>query len=477
MPSGWRIIRDVRLLPRTPLALALCTLAATMTVPTPALAQRGVVGSKVGTSDFWEDLAHPGRRKYEEAMKKGRELYRVARSLRDKIYVRTGSSSPTARLRLQYLKREYNSTLKRALAQLKRATAAAPKKAEGHYRYAEVLYETDHYKECIAAYALARRLDPSYANDHEIALNLALAHTKLGKYERSIPEYDRLERIMAKKLSRRGYRRAKDSMLRTRSMSHSNAAEMLMLMGRLEESIRRFHEGLRVSSRMRSYGYRNEMRKQAYWGLAVAYDRDEQVGKALEYARKAVSGQPRMQYLHSSSVFFVPDGEINYYVAMGYLAQGKREQARKFFQAFLQKLPRDQWAPRARAHLNQLSATTPATTPSKKRLAPAPGTTRRDPTSRDRSSAEYRIRSSLPNVSKCYDKLLKRERDASGRLKVGVLISAKGKVRRAKIVYSTVGDRRLHACVLGHVRKIQFNTQSTGKALKMEYAFQFSPRR
>ena len=34
------------------------------------------------------------------------------------------------------------------------------------------------YPECIAAYALARRLDPSYANDHEIALNLALAHQR-----------------------------------------------------------------------------------------------------------------------------------------------------------------------------------------------------------------------------------------------------------------------------------------------------------
>ena len=80
-------------------------------------------------------------------------------------------------------------------------------------------------------------------------------------------------------------------------------------------------------------------------------------------------------------------------------------------------------------------------------------------------------------ISKCYDKLIKRDRDASGRLKVKVHISARGKVQRASVIYSTVGDRRLNACVLREVRKIKFRSLTAGKLLKMEYSFQFSPRR
>ncbi len=426
-----------------------------------------------GKSDFWENLAHPGRQEYKEAMKKGRKLFGLAGRLKEQIE-RGGGSSPTWKLRRDYLVREHRSTVRRALAQLKRATKAAPKEAEGHYRYGEALYHTEHNKEAIKAYNVARRLSTVYANDNNLAFSLALAHTKLGQYDKAIAEYDRVERILITRTS--GSMRYADGVRRSRSMSHSNAAEMLMTMGRLEESIRRYHEGLTIARGIRNYSSRNELIKQAYWGLAVAYDRDEQVSKGLEHARLAVSGQPKMRYLNSSSVFFVPQGEIHYYFGMGYLVQGKPELSRKHWQLFLKKLPRDQWAYRARAHLADLGARKPAAKGNKK-LAPAPGSTRRDPAAGDRSSAQYRIQSQLRHISKCYDKLLKRDRDASGRLKVSVVISAKGKVTRSKVVFSTVGDGRLSRCVLGQVRKISFSRQSTGKSLKMEYTFQFSPRR
>ena len=454
--------------------LVLCTLVPLGPGPRAQRASTLESSRNEGKSDFWENLAHPGRREFKKALKKGRRLYKAAQDLKDTIDTNS-YRSPAGKLRRDYLMREYRSTLRRALAQLKRATRAAPQEAEGHYNYARALYHTDHNKKAIKAFNRARRLAKRYANDHDIVFSLALAHTKLGHYEKAIAEYDRIERILVTRTS--GSMRYSDSLRRSRSMSHSNAAEMLMTMGRLEEAIRRYHEGLAVAVPIRGYANREELKKQAYWGLAVAYDRDEQVSKGLEYARRAVSGQPRMRYLTSSSVFFVPPGEIHYYFAMGYLAQGNVEQSRKNWQLFVDKLPRDQWAHRARAHLAELSGKQQPSVASKKKQAPAPGTTRRDPAASDRSSAEYRIRSYLPPISKCYDKLLKRDRDASGRLKVAILISVKGKVKRANVVYSTVGDRGLSRCVLGQVRKIQFRRLRTGKSLKMEYAFQFSPRR
>lgn len=459
------------------LVLVLCTAAPLGGGP---LAQPGPptgTAAREVKSDFWDDLAHPGRREYDKALKKGRKLYRVAGELRENIETNSSYKSPAGRLRRNYLMREYRSTLRRALAQFERATRAAPRKAEGHYHYGNALYNSDYHKKAIKAYRKARRLSSVYVNDHDIAFNLSLAYTKLGKYEEAISEYDQAERILVARIPG-AKRHERDPLLYSRSMCHSNAAEMLMTMGRLEEAIRRYHEGLTVAMSMRYLPNKREnVKRQAYWGLAVAYDRDEQVGKALQYARLAAAGHARLDYLNSSSVFFVPDGEIHYYFAIGHLAQGKSEQAAKHWQKFVDKLPKDQWANRARAHLADLKRSKQPVTVSTKKKAPAIGTTRRDPSAGDRSSAEYRIRNYLAPISKCYDKLLKRDRDASGRLKVEVRISVKGKVKRARVVYSTVGDRGLSRCVVGQIRKIQFNRQSTGKPLKMEYSFQFSPRR
>ena len=184
-----------------------------------------------------------------------------------------------------------------------------------------------------------------------------------------------------------------------------------------------------------------------------------------------------MRYLTSSDVFFVPDGEVHYYFALGYLVQGKPERARLEWQQFLGKLPRDQWAFRARTHLRELGARAQPAAPSSKRLAPVPGSTRRDPTAGDRLRAKHRISSYLNPIADCYDKLLQTDRDASGRIKVALVIGAKGKVRRARVVFSTVGKAGLSRCVLKTIRGMRFNRTTTDRALKLDYTFQFTPKK
>jgi tetratricopeptide (TPR) repeat protein len=107
----------------------------------------------------------------------------------------------------------------------------------------------------------------------------------------------------------------------------------------------------------------------AYYGAAVAYDRDGQWGKAVELMRDALERDPngrpdlddrrgvhRMGRLTDRGVYFVPEGELEYYFALGYHVQGQRQEALRYYKRFLAQLPGSRFAARAREHIAELEA-------------------------------------------------------------------------------------------------------------------------
>lgn len=421
--------------------------------------------------DFWEELANPGRKQLQRALKQGRGAYVRAMNIRRTTAPMRARSGGVWNARIRRMEREATSLLERAVKAYGRAARAVPGDATARYLRGQALYELQRYKQAHAAYVKARRLDPGrYGKHSTLSFNVALCLTKMGRFEQAVDEYDRTDRILAAQAS--GSLRGNNRVRSARSLNHANAAELLMASGRLDASIQRFHEALNMAPS----GYRTR-RKQAYWGLAVAYDRDEQVNRALSYARMAVKGDPRMRYLLQPGTFFVPEGEIHYFFAMGHLGQGNVVGAQRQFKLYLEKLPRGMWAPRAVTHLNQLSAgKAPGKGGKVRYLAPAPGSTGGDPSQRDRVFASHRLRSYLRPIIRCYEQVLRRQPNISGRLKVALVVKRDGRVRTARVAYSTLGHAGLHRCVLGVLKGARFNRLVSGsRTLKLNYSFQFTP--
>jgi len=97
----------------------------------------------------------------------------------------------------------------------------------------------------------------------------------------------------------------------------------------------------------------------AYLGLAVALDRDGQTRAAREMMQRALALDSTTSVLAvaelpNSDLFFVPAGDVYYYVGLARSVAGRREEATDAFREFLAHQPRSRWAARAEAHLTEL---------------------------------------------------------------------------------------------------------------------------
>jgi tetratricopeptide (TPR) repeat protein len=97
----------------------------------------------------------------------------------------------------------------------------------------------------------------------------------------------------------------------------------------------------------------------AYLGLAVALDRDGRTHAAREMMQRALALDSTtsvlaVAVLPNSDLFFVPTGDVYYYVGLARSVAGRREEAADAFQEFLVHQPASRWAARARAHLTEL---------------------------------------------------------------------------------------------------------------------------
>jgi tetratricopeptide (TPR) repeat protein len=100
----------------------------------------------------------------------------------------------------------------------------------------------------------------------------------------------------------------------------------------------------------------------AYLGLAVALDRDGQPRAAREMMQRALALDSTTSVLAvaelpNSDLFFIPAGDVYYYVGLARSVAGRREEAADAFREFLARQPGSRWAAQAEGHLAALGQT------------------------------------------------------------------------------------------------------------------------
>ena len=166
-----------------------------------------------------------------------------------------------------------------------------------------------------AACALLERALPRYAGAERSAawFRLGVVRSKLGRYREAAVAY---AAVVADG--------AADSAV------YSNYAEVLMAAGRLPDAEARYRDAISAASDL-GVGDRRERTHElamAYYGLAVALDRDEQPVAAREAMQRALAHDPTAAVLRLAStsggdLFFIPDGDVFYYVGLAAEAEGR----------------------------------------------------------------------------------------------------------------------------------------------------------
>ncbi|HTA20745.1 MAG TPA: tetratricopeptide repeat protein, partial [Polyangia bacterium] len=143
--------------------------------------------------------------------------------------------------------------------------------------------------------------------------------------------------------------------------AYTNAAEILMALDRLPEAEARYREAIQLDTPATGRIENPYGLSLSTYGLAVALDRDGAPDAAREMMARALALDPRHAKLTAAEqvggdVFFVPEGDVYYYLGLASEAGGHVDDAEAAFQEFLARLPKSPWAPRARAHLDALVA-------------------------------------------------------------------------------------------------------------------------
>lgn len=303
--------------------------------------------------------------------------------------------------------------LLRALTHLTALGRRAPTDPEVWYWLGWASQRAQDELTAMAAWRHLLRIAPNHHAVPDVSFSLGVLLAKHGRYAESIQVY-RLGMPRATRLS-------------TRSIMASNCAESAMATGDLDLAVHLYR---------RSLALRPRNNRAAWWGLAISLDRQERTAAAEHAARQALLLDPTLRGLRGRGVFFVPSGDVHYYLGMAYEAADRVQEAVLQFQRFLRRLPRSRYAPRALEHLLQLQA-------QRKRLRPAAAVQMLVPKSATRAARRL-----LGVVERCYRQRARRFPVPEGLLPLQLWLS-RGRVQRLSRGFSvrTVTDARLLRCV------------------------------
>lgn len=242
------------------------------------------------------------------------------------------------------------------------ASRARPTAAEPHFRAAAVLLAF--YIDCArddaalctrvfdrhAAERVIAHLDrftakaPLDPRTDEILFERAVLHTRLAT-----PEHLRAAAVDYEEILRRSRGEARtDAITNPRlrlGLVLGNLAETYMMLGDLDQAIETYRASIR-----------QDLDVSRTFGLAVALDRDEQRGEAIRVLR--MQGEQALSALAddiaSQRVFFVPEGEAEYYLALGAEVEGDPVRALEHYEAFVRSGAHPRFQPRAKAHIARL---------------------------------------------------------------------------------------------------------------------------
>jgi tetratricopeptide (TPR) repeat protein len=192
---------------------------------------------------------------------------------------------------------------------------------------------------------MLERALPRYAGAERAAawFRLGIVRTRLGRYREAAAAY---AAVVADG--------AADAAV------YANFAEVLMAAGRLPDAQARYRDAISAATDL-GVGDRRERVHElalAYYGLAVALDRDEQPLAAREAMLRALENDPTTAVLKIASTpggdfFFVPDGDVLYYLGLAAEAEGRDGDAEAAFREFIAGTPRSRWAHAAEGHLGK----------------------------------------------------------------------------------------------------------------------------
>src|SRR3954469_11460957 len=195
-----------------------------------------------------------------------------------------------------------------------------------------------------AAFARARALARTPAEESWSALRAAIESSRAGRYGEALADYDQHLRLGE-----------------AQPAAYANSGEILMAMGRLTEAEDRYREAIRLEGQTPAGREHDENLALAYYGLGVALDRDEQPGAAREAVARALEIDAKMALLDAArdddaGIFFVPPGDVHYYRALALLVLGRPREAAEAFERFTAEQGQSRWLARARGHLTSLAA-------------------------------------------------------------------------------------------------------------------------
>ena len=243
---------------------------------------------------------------------------------------------------------------KQAVRAYERATGVAPNAAEPHFRAAAVLNRhllssdslalnsavlrdrkyADRALEHWRAFATLAPLDPRVT---DTLFDQALVHTRLAT-EDDFRAAVRCYEILLERTSSAGG-------MRDFGTYYGNLAETYMMIGQLADAIATYERALEYGNSP-IHGY----------GLAVALDRDGQNERAREVMLTYAMAD-RLSALQRDGVFFVPRGESDYYLGLGYETLGDTTRALKYYRRYIKSNAHPRYQPRAKAHIKALEAT------------------------------------------------------------------------------------------------------------------------
>jgi len=234
----------------------------------------------------------------------------------------------------------------RAVVAYEEASKLMPEDPEPHYRAAELLYahfvdkvqrppvaETER---AIGHWKRYETLSPKDPRMSWVLFRRSIAYTKLGgksNFLLAIQDYEAQLQVLGA---------ITEQSASNAALVLGNAAELHMAVGSLTRAITLYKRALR-----------HEDRPLLGFGLSLALWRYGQQEKALQtmrrYARKNT-----LALLTSDGVFFVPEGEIEAYRALGYEAMGQTKSAVAHYRRFIAQRDGSPEAEQVRSHLRRL---------------------------------------------------------------------------------------------------------------------------
>ena len=217
------------------------------------------------------------------------------------------------------------------------AIALKPDRPLAHWHLAQLREKREDWAGCAEAYTRVFDLDPDFAPEGNHAKQgyaldyfLGVCHSRAADYEASI---DHLKRILG-----RGNTESYEVWWRL--------GESYMALGRLEEAIEALEQAATLHSNTKTA---------LSFALAVAYDRDEDHGKAREQLDIALAARHAISQLSAPSIEYAPREDKFYYLGLANEASGLYEAARVHFREYAQLAGDGPWGRRTRDHLDALS--------------------------------------------------------------------------------------------------------------------------